>query len=322
MSEHSTPALPNELWVNILSFIDDLPYLWLSCRQVSKTFRSSVDLVFALHHLKRTVVFYPLEPIIDSSVELDFSPRLAFKSFSADNRLAYFTNALLYTEEDLPLLRRSDLGEQWRKKMRLYDTSSIELPHTVCITGLFYEPPFKDFGYNLGQEQIWFDWRAMVQNFFLEHRRAEWHNHHMQSDEYRTSRLKRANRKTVAHTEAIVGRIWVSFIPPVFSKAAIYGRIMARRERLRRYSRALRRRDYTLTKKFWDGEGDVLADLLEVQISHGEHLTSGAGEDGQERREVLQGSCEQGSAGEAERIGQGRRRSTVYTLALFGDPVS
>jgi len=41
------PALPAELWIRILSYVDDCNTLWPTCRQVSRGFRDWVENQFA-----------------------------------------------------------------------------------------------------------------------------------------------------------------------------------------------------------------------------------------------------------------------------------
>ncbi len=59
------PHLPAELWGRVLmvvSDVDDLMYLWTTCRQFCKTFKDEVEFIFREKQLSRTtIVFDPGE---------------------------------------------------------------------------------------------------------------------------------------------------------------------------------------------------------------------------------------------------------------------
>lgn len=48
------PIVPVDVYYNILYRMRDLPWLWTTCRAVSRDFRAAVELVFIRHHLPKT----------------------------------------------------------------------------------------------------------------------------------------------------------------------------------------------------------------------------------------------------------------------------
>lgn len=57
-------CIPPDVFYNILENVDDLTFLWTTCRSVSQDFRAAVDLVFIRCHLPRTVL------LIDCGLDL------------------------------------------------------------------------------------------------------------------------------------------------------------------------------------------------------------------------------------------------------------
>jgi hypothetical protein len=71
------PDLPQEIINNILSKVDDDPFLWVVCRQVSKTFRKEVEFLFQHIRLPETALNFQWY-------------RSTFSHLSTDGQTAYF----------------------------------------------------------------------------------------------------------------------------------------------------------------------------------------------------------------------------------------
>ena len=55
------PALPPEIWINILRYHNDLAHLWIVCRRVSPALRSCAEYAFGEYFLKDIRIDFQLE---------------------------------------------------------------------------------------------------------------------------------------------------------------------------------------------------------------------------------------------------------------------
>lgn len=90
MQEHHTSpqqALPTELMNLVLRQIDDNPFVWVDCRQLSRKLRTEVDFLFRSRQLKNCTIYWPLSGMIATSPLL---ARLDFSHTSSSGAIAYF----------------------------------------------------------------------------------------------------------------------------------------------------------------------------------------------------------------------------------------
>ncbi|KAJ9627765.1 hypothetical protein H2203_002978 [Taxawa tesnikishii (nom. ined.)] len=280
--------LPNELWAYILAQIDDLAYLWLHCRLVSSKFRSLVDLIFASRYLQKVSVHFLLPTYkVDTSGgtgisldDIDLSPVCSFERLSEDKQIAFFKvkpEAHFDANMRLAGVDQHNLKRSWHMAMRAYKRKVTEFPWTIQLDDrncLFYEPPLKAFACDVEEGETQFDWKCMLQLFFLEHNNAERFAKHWKSDEYKAALSVRRDRKSAAHVERLIDCVWSRMVPTCCTQPALYGRIMARRDRYRQYYLKTKGTDLTEAKRFLDVESIIVQNLVDYEWMYESDLTS------------------------------------------------
>jgi hypothetical protein len=82
MSLNRTPVLPQEIINLVLRNVDDDPFLWVSCRQVSRAFRREIEFLFQQTRLRETVLNMQMY-------------RSTFSRLSPDGQTAFFKRCFL-----------------------------------------------------------------------------------------------------------------------------------------------------------------------------------------------------------------------------------
>lgn len=180
------PNLPSELWERILRLHHDLVHLWCSCRQVSRGFRSIVDLIFETEYLAKTSIDFDLGWDYLNQRELTmkcmFAVHCTFDHLSDnDKEVAVFKDKEWKAEIDPKLARRMERMERrkWMEKVNLYtggddedavaDGGRFDLPPwLVAVYDMVNDTALPEWKIDYEMREVSFRWKEMLQCIFRE----------------------------------------------------------------------------------------------------------------------------------------------------------
>lgn len=179
-SEHSMPHFPQEIINLILRKVDDLPFLWIVCRTVSRAVRQEVEFIFEHIWLKETeLLYFSWVPLTGHYNSFHYSCR--FSRRSPDNRTAYFhvqaveTRAYRHTPGLLQSASFADLAarvrchqkfqtKQWyNHNVRAMVRIGSGVTNTYMLDALL--PPITSHSTT---QEISLEWPHLFTNFFRE----------------------------------------------------------------------------------------------------------------------------------------------------------
>lgn len=161
-------TLPIELWLRILSLLDDCNLLWSSCRQVSKSFRHCVDTIFRDDHIRnaKTLITFDVGDEASNASPAYSEIQLVFDRFSTDGSRAFFTE-LADTTQDSELQKAST--EQWKSIMKKDSADRCQdPPYTIAVRRFVNDTDIPQLEIDFEKRAVSFDWRAMYTCFFRE----------------------------------------------------------------------------------------------------------------------------------------------------------
>ncbi|CZR55692.1 uncharacterized protein PAC_05580 [Phialocephala subalpina] len=167
------PVLPNELWIRILRSLDtddDLSFLWITCRNVSSTFKDATECIFRerlLPYLRINFLLGEYTPPVRSDRRFSAIPltcEFEFDRLSEDKYTATLSLDKEITEE-----MSDDLKYHSKRLRQVMGESHIEMPkHTIQIRREVNDGPIPSVAFNYDKLQLSCDWRALFSEFYGE----------------------------------------------------------------------------------------------------------------------------------------------------------
>ncbi|KAF2728130.1 hypothetical protein EJ04DRAFT_556962 [Polyplosphaeria fusca] len=185
-SNGSTPTLPTELWLQILSHIPDLDTLYTSLRLVSRTFASLTADTIATHHLPSTAISLTF-PRRDSNTLLKYAalaPSITFtySTLRAPSRIVLTSPRVLRDGPAIEELRAQDVlsKERLESAPMVVGISCRRGGAVGLVEGWERVAGWEGEGVRRGVEwdeegKVWrwvIDWRALVVAFLVSRREA------------------------------------------------------------------------------------------------------------------------------------------------------
>ncbi|KAI9714162.1 MAG: hypothetical protein M1812_006490 [Candelaria pacifica] len=176
------PSLPVEVWARILQSMpyntkDQLLYLWISCRPVSKFFKEEVEFIFRDRHLPKTFIQFQTDseyPFAGHDYGHEGEPQCewALSHISqADRSIAIFiVNEKSFIHQHSAVARRimPQIIDEQEWPERLFEPQHIvQIRHEANDIGI----PGLSVDYE--KMEMSFSWRELYSNFFAEEKLAK-----------------------------------------------------------------------------------------------------------------------------------------------------
>jgi hypothetical protein len=169
-------VLPPEVWINVFSYHTDPAHLWNTCRCISSTLRACAEHAFAEYFLSHVHIDFQLEkynlggkskrpeiPVtFDRLGKRSEKEIVWFKDKRSREKVCEGNSKKAQEEYVKTMYRWEENVHGWRPEMPNY---------TIDICGLVNDTPLPDLKINIGEREIQFEWRKMLQFFFREHER-------------------------------------------------------------------------------------------------------------------------------------------------------
>lgn len=167
------PHLPAELWISVLSHVQDCNHLWSTCRRVSTDFRSYVETVFADKHIKKTRIEFA------SQSPYHYQIPTVFDRFSDDRKRAYFKDnrpPQYFAEKSMDAQYMLTIRVHWHSSMIWY-LGSRDIcggkheqlpPYTIKVRRSINDTDIPGLEINYEAREISFEWTTMYDLFFRE----------------------------------------------------------------------------------------------------------------------------------------------------------
>lgn len=167
------PHLPAELWISVLSHVQDCNHLWSTCRRVSTDFRSYVETVFADKHIKKTRIEFAPQSFHHYQIPT------VFDRFSDDRKRAYFKDnrpLQYFAEKGMDTQYMLAIRVHWRSSMIWYLGSRDACggkreqppPYTIKVRRSINDTDIPGLEINYEAREISFEWTTMYDLFFCE----------------------------------------------------------------------------------------------------------------------------------------------------------